>query len=150
MRRRAIAQRIALILVVVGLLAPAATASAAAAPLRIRAEAVCRSDGGLDVTLSVTNLGQQTITARSLHAFLEVVRPGGPEGVGALFFTLAPDFGTIRPGDTNELLLQFDPSEPGIPVGGVGAKRLMLGIELFVAGRDRPIVRHFSFPACRA
>ena len=131
--------------------APAIVASAAPAPaVRITAEPICQPYGGLDVTLTVTNLGKQTIQAWDLQAFLGAVQPGGPEGRGALFLTLAPDFGTIEPGESNSILLQFSGRDPSEPAPAAEVRRLILGIELYIVGRDQPIVRHFSFPACPA
>ncbi len=70
--------------------------------------------------------------------------------MGALFVALASDFGVIPPGATHAILLPFDPSEPGQPVGGSDATHLILGIDLYLVDRDEPIMRHFTFPACSA
>lgn len=130
--------------------APALARQDQAAPVRLTADLNCVENGG-EITFSVENLGKQTLEIMGdFHIFLSAVRPGtGLEPEGALFVFPAPGFDRIEPGQEVTFILPFGSDEPEEGGGAtVEAKRLIAGAELFLAGRERPVVRHFSFEPC--
>ena len=129
-----------------------APAESQAAPVQLTADLTCLPSGGIAITLSVTNLGHETLTATDLHVFVAAVRQGGPEGVGALFVTPAPDFGVIPPQEERTIRLTLGEPVPGEPpaTARFSGQRLLVEVEMFFAGREQPVRRHFSFPACGA
>lgn len=130
--------------------APALARQDQAAPVRLSADLTCVEDGG-EITLSIENLGKEPVEIMGdFHIFLSAVRPGaGQEPEGALFVFPAPGFDRIEPGQKVTFILPFGSDEP--EEGGaasVEAKRLIAGAEIFFVGRQRPVVRHFSFQPC--
>ena len=144
-----ILRRMVALVVVMGLsLATVAGATAAPAP-RMSAELTCLRDGGAQVTFTVTNTGRSTILVEDLHFYLSAVRQHGAEGVGAVFVTPAPDFAVVPAGQSRTITIGFgDFREEGEPPPDLSGQRLVLGTDVFLDGRNQPLTRHFSFPAC--
>lgn len=131
--------------------APALARQDQAAPVRISADLRCVEDGG-EITFSIRNLGKDPLEIMGdFHIFLSAVRPGsGQEPEGALFVFPAPGFDRIEPGQEVTFILPFGSDEPEEGGGAtVEARRLIAGADIFFVGRERPVVRHFSFQACR-
>lgn len=121
------------------------------APLRLGADLACRPGGGADLTLTIENLGAEPLTIADIHLALGAVRPGGQEGISIVFLFPAPEAATVPPGGSQTFLVGFgDVFEPGEEPPDLSGARLILGVDVFLRGRDRPVVRHFSFPGCAA
>jgi len=144
----------------------AAANESQAAPLRLTASVACL-DTGLEITFTIENLSRETAVINpDFHLFLTAVQQGGQQPLGALFVFPAPGFNEIPPGEERTFIIPFGDEEPGGGDGSGGegegqfsvarrrsgndadAQRLIIGAEVFLEGRERPVTRHFSFPAC--
>ena len=123
-----------------------------AAPVRLIADLACLRDGGAEATFTIRNLRRAPLTIDGdFHLGLEPVRAGGRAPGPIVFVFPAPGFGVIPPGEERTFVVPMGDAEPGSGEPGVdlSARRLVLGAEVFLEGRDRPVRRHFSFPGCR-
>jgi hypothetical protein len=120
------------------------------APVRLLADLACAPGGGADVTFSVRNLGNRTLTIENdFHLFLDTVRPGGRESAIAAFVFPAPGYEVIAPGAATTFLVPMGtPDEEGEPGVDLNARRLVLEAEVFFEERQQPVRRHFSFAGC--
>lgn len=65
-----------------------------------------------------------------------------------------PEFRTIGPGEERTFILPFSFDDgtgedgTGDSGGALSTERLIVGAEVLIEGRDGPVSRHFSFPAC--
>lgn len=156
MKRAVMALSIGLLLLALGTGTGLASPSDAAhrsqpAPVRLFADLECASGGGANVTFTVRNIGKDTLTIENdFHLFLDKVGPGGREPVSAVFVFPAPEFQVIAPGAAKTFLVPIGTGEEGEPGADLSARRLLLEAEIFFEGRDRPVLRHFSFAGCPA
>ncbi len=132
-----------------GPLAIPASAAVQAAPVRLLADLACTEHGGAEVTFTVRNLGRETLEIDpDFHLSLSAVRPGGPELIGIVFVFPAPGFDVIAPGGESTFIVPIAAAEPGEPGATLQGRRLLLEAEVFLAGREHPARRIFSFPGC--
>jgi len=118
-------------------------------PVRLFADLSCDPGGGANVTFTVRNTGKRTLTIENdFHLFLDRVGPGGREPASAVFVFPAPGFQVIAPGAEKTFLVPMGTGEAGEPGIDLTARRLILEAEVFFEGRQRPVVRHFTFPGC--
>jgi len=130
-------------------LARPADARIQAAPVRLLADLECAPGGGANVTFTVRNLGNRTLTIENdFHLFLDKVGSGGREAVSAVFVFPAPEFAVIAPGGAKTFLVPIGTAEEGEPGADLSARRLLLEAEVFLEAREQPVRRHFSFVGC--
>ena len=123
----------------------------AAAPVDLAADLRCLPSGGAAISLTIRNLGRETLRiAGDIHLTLSAVRPGGPEGVSALFIFPAPGADVVAPGGEQTFWLITGEPTPGKPDDRLSARRLIVEAEVWFEGRDAAVRRHFSFPGCGA
>jgi len=134
------------------LTAPVVGASpGSAGRVRLDAGLTCLAGGGATVTLTIRNEGTETVVLQGdFHLFLEKVVRGGHEGAGVVFVFPAPGFNTVAPGGEVTFQVPIGESIEGEPGSDLSGHRLVLEVEVFLAGRGQPLVRHFVFPGCDA
>jgi hypothetical protein len=121
------------------------------APVKLFTNLRCAPGGGANVTFTVRNVGQRTLTIKDdFHLFLDKVGPAGREPAIAAFVFPAPEFKVIRPGAQKTFLVPMGTSEEGEPGVDLTARRLLLEAEVFFEGWGKPVRRHFSFEGCAA
>ena len=148
-------RRLVLVMVLVGTLftlvgSQAAVARGPAKAAAFSATLSCRDDGGADVTLTIRNVGHQTLNIQDIHLELLVVRDGQPESAGVLFIFPAPSHAGIPPGEERTFTQltfgeQFDPSEPRADLSG---DALILAVDVYLVRQSKPISGELTFPAC--
>jgi hypothetical protein len=122
-----------------------------ATPVKLLADLECASGGGANVTFTVRNIGNRTLTIEGdFHLFLDKLGPGGREPAVAAFVFPTPEFEVIAPGAAKTFLVPMGTGEEGEPGIDLSARRLLLEAEVFFEGRDKPVRRHFSFEGCAA
>src|SRR5215207_2627054 len=156
MRRRVIVALAVGVVVLLALSAGASLASPIAVvhqsqPTRVKllADLECAPGGGANVTFTVRNIGNRTLTIEDdFHLFLDKLGPGGREPAVAVFVFPAREFEVIAPGAAKTFLVPMGTGEEGEPGVELSARRLLLEAEVFFEGRDKPVRRHFSFEGC--
>jgi hypothetical protein len=111
----------------------------------------CLVAGGLGIDFKVSNTGTRTVRIDpDLHLLIETVRRGGRQPGVVLFVFPAPGFDQIPPGESRTFLLTAGEPFEGEPAIDFSGRRLILEAEVWLRGRERPVARTLTFPACGA
>jgi len=123
---------------------------AAAAPPRVSvsAELRCLEGGGIAIEITIENTGRQIARIDpDFHLLVETIRKGRQPGV-VLFVFPAPGFDRIPPGGSRTFLLTAGEPFEGEPAIDFSGPRIILEIEVWLRGRDHPVVRTLTYPGC--
>jgi hypothetical protein len=119
------------------------------ARVRLSADLACLPRGGAGVTFTIGNVGRTTVVLDGdFHLELTKVTADGPEGVGIVFVFPVPERSVIAPGKASTFFVDIGAPFEGEPGVDLTARRLVLGAEVFIEGRQQPVRRSFNFPGC--
>ena len=123
---------------------PLLAGSGQATPVKMSASFDC-NEFEIQITFTIANVGKEILDITDFHLLLAAVGPDGPTPLGFLHITPAPEFDKISPGEEATFLLPF--SREGEPEDAE-YRRLVVGAEILFEGRDKPVIRHFTFAPC--
>ncbi|HEX6579590.1 MAG TPA: hypothetical protein VF195_01785 [Actinomycetota bacterium] len=123
---------------------------ATAVPPRVSvsAELRCLEGGGIGIDLTIENTGRRIARIDpDFHLLVQTIRKGRQPGV-VLFVFPAPGFDRIPPGESRTFLLTAGEPFEGEPAIDFSGPRIILETEVWLRGRDNPVVRTLTYPGC--
>ena len=131
------------------LMLPAAAGDQPRARIAILPLLVCADGGGAHLTLTVANEGtRRLVIDPDLHLRFEIVGSGGRRPGVIIFLFPAPGWDRIPPGEQRTFLIDLGTpfeGEPGLDLSG---GRLLLEVQIWLRGMERPWERTTTFPPC--
>jgi hypothetical protein len=126
----------------------ASPVSAAPPRVAISAEVRCFDVGGIAIDLTFENNGGRVARIDpDFHVLIETIRKGRQPGA-VLFVFPAPGFDRIPPGESRTFLLTAGEPFDGEPATDFSGNRIILEVEVWLGGRDHPVRRTLTYPAC--
>jgi hypothetical protein len=141
---------IGIILATAAFSAIASPVSAAPPRVAVSADVSCLDEGGITIDLTFANTGRRVARIDpDFHVQIETVRRGRQPGV-VLFVFPAPGFARIPPGESRTFLLTAGEPFEGVPATDFSGSRIIIEVEVWLRGRDHPVSRTLTYPACPA
>lgn len=109
----------------------------------------CATGGGADLTLTIANDGHhRVIIDPDIHLQLDAVGPGGRRSGVVAFVFPAPGWDEIPPGQERTFLIDLGTAFEGDPGLDLSGARLLLDVQVWLRGMERPVEGITTFPAC--
>jgi hypothetical protein len=141
---------IAMTVAAVALVSIPAPASAAPPRVAVSAQVRCLDAGGIAIDLTFENTTRRVARIDpDFHVLIETIRKGRQPGA-VLFVFPAPGFARIPPGESRSFLLTAGEPFEGETATDFSGSKIIIEVEVWLRGRNHPVSKTLTYPACPA